>query len=59
MYPFADVSTYSVETSSKESEKIQFYLTKKKLKLKSKVTKTPYRGKPEIDMNCLSSRKNE
>ena len=30
----------------------------KKLKLKLKVTKTPYRGKPESDMNCLSSRKN-
>ena len=29
MYPFGNVSTHSVETSSKESEKIQSYFTKK------------------------------
>ena len=36
MYPFGNVSTHSVETSSKESGKIQSYLPEKiKIKIKS------------------------
>ena len=68
MYPFGNVSTHSVETSSKESEKIQSYFTKKiKIKIISDENSLSWKTwihnpeirKPELDMNCFSSRKNE
>ena len=50
MYPFRNVSILSVERPSKESQNIQSFY-KKTLILKLKVTKTLYRGKPELDMS--------
>ena len=56
MYPFGNASTPSVGNICQRDRKRFSPILQKTLKLKLKVTKTLYRGKPELDMTCLSSR---